>query len=141
MTGGVFGCVFAVFAVGHAVFLVLLGVVSTVLAGSVQAVWSSGGMEVPADMIHAIDPAGLIVTVASMAAVAILGLRPLRAPASMATGNTALRRALLRLAVLQVTMIAGGMLALVVGNAGIAIVFTVAKTTVDLGAARRPAKA
>jgi hypothetical protein len=139
LTGGVFGCAFAGFPVGHAVFLLLLGVVATVLAGSVQAVWSPAGIQAPADLVPAIDPAGVVVTLVAMAAVAALGLRPLRAPASMAAGDTALRRALLRLAVLQATMMAGGVLALVAGNAGIAIAFTVAKTAVDLLAARRPA--
>jgi hypothetical protein len=148
----VFGCAFGVFAVVHGLFLL-------VLAGASSLIASAGGLGglfsgEPATFLDSsgFDPSGLdpsgfapvahlpVINVASigwlllsMAVVVIAALVPaMRRGVTMAQGDATMRRALTRLFVLQVTIIAGGLLALVLGSAAIAVVFTGIKTAVDL---------
>lgn len=148
----VFGCAFGIFAVVHGLFLLFLAGASSLL-GSVGGLGDlfSGG---PATFLDpsgfdpsGFDPSGLapvahlpLINVASlgwlllsMAVVIIAALvSAMRRTVTMAQSDAAMRRALGRLLVLQVTIMAGGLLALVLGSAAIAVVFTGIKTALDL---------
>jgi len=151
-SGLIFGCVFIVFALVHGLFLLFLAA-------------ASGLIRVPGGLLSS-DPAFLdlpsfdpseVGLVASAPTVDLTGIGwlllwmglvlaaalvpALRRKVTMAQSDETMRRALLRLFVLQGTILIGGVLTLVAGSVAIAIVFTGAKTAADLLEVRRQRKA
>jgi hypothetical protein len=147
-SGLIFGGVFMVFALVHGVFLLFLAAASGLIGG--MGGFFSGDPAFldpttvdpfavgPLTSAFTVDLTGIGWLLLSMGAVLVAALVPaLRRKVTMAQGDETMRRALLRLFVLQGTIILGGVLTLVAGSVVIAIVFTGAKTAADLFEVRR----
>ncbi len=147
-SGLIFGCVFAVFALVHGFFLLFLAAASGLIGTTGGLLSSSPGRLDPMTFdasgldpftrAPTVDLTGIGWLALSMSAVLAAALVPaLRRKVTMAQGDETVRRALLRLFVVQGTILLGGVLTLVVGSVAIAIAFTAAKTAADLLEVRR----
>ena len=151
-SGLVFGCAFGTFALVHGLFLLFLAGASSLLSsvGGLGGIFSGeratfldpsgfdpSGFDpsglAPVAQLPSINVASLGWLLLSMAVVVVAAVVPaMRRRVTMAQGDATMRRALGRLFVLQFTIMAGGILALVLGSAAIAVVCTGIMTALDL---------
>ena len=145
VTGAIFGCAFGVFSAVHAGFLLMIGVISTLLA-SAGAVFTGGGFgdagglgdgglgfgsgDLPSPILS-VDLVSLVPLLSVMALVFAAGLLPLRRRAAMPEGEAAIRGAMVRIGILQVVLVFGTIPAILLGSVPLALLLVVAKTAVD----------
>ena len=130
LAGGIFGCVFVVFSVAHAAFLLFIGIASAVFAAASGSLLG-GGLGSPTDFLASFDPGSAVPLLVAMAVVIAAGLLRLRRGGGMPEGEAAVRGAMVRIGILQVVIIFGTIPAIALGSVPLAIAFVVVKTAVD----------